>query len=106
MTLTWSAPGATRCTAGGGVAGDGWSGSLAASGSQSLTETAPGALTYTLSCAYAGGRTAKASVTVTWLGPLPQVQFNVPFVVWTTTPAISAGPRMLRPVRSAAAACP
>jgi lysyl endopeptidase len=87
MTLTWSAPGATRCTAGGGVAGDGWSGLLAASGSQSVTEAAPGVLTYTLSCAYAGGRTAKASVTVTWLGPLPQVQFNVPFEVWTTTPA-------------------
>lgn len=87
LTLTWSAPGATRCTAGGGVSGDGWSGLLTSAGSQSVTEAAASVVTYTLSCAYAGGRTAKALVTVTWLGPLPQVQFNVPFEIWTTTPA-------------------
>jgi hypothetical protein len=87
ITLTWSAPGATQCTAGGGISGDGWSGLLASSGSQSLTETAAGAVTYRLSCTYAGGRTAKSSITITWVGPLPQVQFNYPFEVWTTTPA-------------------
>ncbi len=85
--LTWNAPGATQCTAGGGLSGDGWSGTLPASGSQSVTETAASVTTYTVRCAYAGGRTAKASVAITWLGPTPVVQLNGPTTVWTTTPA-------------------
>jgi hypothetical protein len=87
IQLTWSAPNATACTAEGGVVGDGWSGALAASGSQSVSETAANSVGYFLRCAYAGGRTAEAAVTVSWLGPSPILQFNAPNQVWTTAPA-------------------
>jgi lysyl endopeptidase len=87
VTLTWSAPGATQCTAGGGVSGDGWSGKLAASGNQAVTEATASVVTYTLSCAYAGGRTARTSTVVTWLGPTPVVTLTGSTGVWTSTPA-------------------
>jgi lysyl endopeptidase len=89
ITLTWSAPSATGCTAGGGVAGDGWTGSVAASGSLSVTESTANVDTYALSCSYAGGRTAKTSTQVTWLGPAPVVTLTVPnndTGVWVSTP--------------------
>jgi lysyl endopeptidase len=88
LILTWSAPGATQCTAQGGVSGDGWTGTLAASGAQSLTESATGFTNYTLNCAYPGGKTARTSVSVTWLGPTPVVQLTAPYAVWTTRPAV------------------
>jgi hypothetical protein len=89
VQLTWSAPGATQCTAGGGVYLDGWSGPLAVSGTQSLTETAPGIVTYTLSCTYAGGRNGAASVTVSWIGPYVLVTLTAPTsVVWITRPMV------------------
>jgi hypothetical protein len=85
--LTWKATNATQCTAGGGVSGDGWSGTLAASGSQPLTESSPGIVTYTISCTFPGGRIAKGSTAVTWVGPTPLVQLAAsPSVVWATTP--------------------
>lgn len=89
LSLSWDAPNGTQCTADGGVSGDGWTGTLATSGTKSLTETSANLVTYTLSCAYSGGRTAKTSVTVSWLGPTPVVQFNATTstTVWTTTPA-------------------
>ncbi len=65
VSLTWRAPGATSCTASGGEAGDGWSGTLAASGSQAVDEYTPKAVTYVIACA-TGAVTASASVTVTW----------------------------------------
>jgi hypothetical protein len=88
LQLTWSASNATQCTAGGGLAGDGWSGTLAAAGSQTLTESASNSpTTYTLSCSYPGARTAKASVSVTWEGPAPVVSLvATPAAVWTTRP--------------------
>ena len=88
LQLTWSASNATQCTASGGLAGDGWSGPLPAAGSQSLTESAStGPTTYTLDCSYPGGRTAKASVSVTWEGPAPVVSLvATPAAVWTTRP--------------------
>jgi lysyl endopeptidase len=88
LTLTWSASGASQCTPGGGLAGDGWSGSQAAAGSLTLTEgTSAASLTYTLVCSYAGNRTARASVTVIWEGPAPVVTLNAtPAAVWTTRP--------------------
>lgn len=87
VTLTWSAPTATQCSASGGTSGDGWSGQLAASGTLSVTETTSAYVTYTLSCAYPGGQTAKSAVTVDWLGPTPSVQLSAPYAVWTTRPA-------------------
>lgn len=88
VTLSWNAPSATQCTAGGGLEGDGWSGTLAASGSQSVTETDATTVTFTLTCTYPSGRTAKASTAVTWLGPTPVVNLTAASTtVWTTTPA-------------------
>ena len=88
LTLTWSASGASACTPGGGLAGDGWSGSLAAAGNFTLTEDSAAATTiYTLTCSYAGNRTARASVTVIWEGPAPVVVLSAtPAAVWTTRP--------------------
>jgi lysyl endopeptidase len=86
-TLSWTAPNATQCTAGGGVAGDGWSGTLAASGSLSVTEAVASTTTYTLTCTYSGGRTAKASTTVTWVAPNAVVYLTAtPATAWATRP--------------------
>jgi len=61
-TLTWSTNG-TMCTASGA-----WSGSKAASGTQTVTPTAAGTATYTLVCsggAYGGSSSQSAMLTVT-----------------------------------------
>ena len=89
VALTWSATDASQCVASGGVPGDGWAGTMAASGTQSMTETSASSVTYTLSCTYAGGRAAKAFVSVNWVGPVPTGSFTAtPDVVWTTRPAV------------------
>jgi hypothetical protein len=62
VTLTWSAPGAT-CSATGGSAADGWTGSLPASGSRAVTESAAGSYDYGLTCS-GGGQSSQAHVTV------------------------------------------
>lgn len=85
--VTWSAANASQCTATGGVAGDGWSGTLPASGTQTVTESAAATVTYTLTCSFPSGGTATASITLQWVLN-PQVQFNAPFTVWTTRPAV------------------
>ena len=85
--LSWNAANATQCTAGGGVSGDGWSGVLAASGNQALTESTTGNVTYTISCTFPGGRTANASTSIQWVGPTPFVQLAPSAgVAWTTSP--------------------
>jgi uncharacterized protein (TIGR03118 family) len=64
-TLTWSSSTGTSCTASGA-----WSGAEQASGSQVVTPTATGSLTYTLSCAggaYSGN--AQQSVTLMVTSP-------------------------------------
>jgi len=86
VTLSWNAVGAAQCTANDGVSGDGWSGALATAGSKSLSESAANLVTYTLHCGYADGRVANAHVTISWLGPYPQVQLNAPSRVWTDAP--------------------
>lgn len=87
VTLSWSASGATQCTASGGVSGDGWSGTLAASGSQAVDESTVNFVSYGLSCQYPGGILAKRAVTVSWLGPNPQVQLTGPTpAVWISAP--------------------
>jgi uncharacterized protein (TIGR03118 family) len=61
--LSWSASAGTDCTASGG-----WSGAEPASGTQTVTPTAVGTVTYTLVCAgggYGGSTTASATLTVT-----------------------------------------
>jgi hypothetical protein len=59
-TLAWSSVNATSCTAAGA-----WSGTLAASGSETITPTAVGPQTYTLTCSNLGGTSTAASVTLT-----------------------------------------
>jgi Subtilase family len=63
-TITWSSVNATGCTATGS-----WSGTLAASGSQSVKPTAAGTDTYTLTCANAAGPSAPGSVNLTVTAP-------------------------------------
>ncbi len=50
ITLSWSSSGDTSCSASGGTAGDGWTGTLATIGSASVTETTAGTYAYSLSC--------------------------------------------------------
>jgi len=70
-TLTWSSAYATTCTASGGGVGDGWPGTKAPKGSQTVTEayalsTPSVSLTFTLTCsATVSGPTASASAQVT-----------------------------------------
>ena len=59
-TLAWSSTSATSCTAAGA-----WSGALATSGSETITPTAVGPQTYTLTCSNLGGPSTAASVTLT-----------------------------------------
>ena len=86
LDLTWNAPGATGCTAGGGAAGDGWTGSLPAAGTQTLTETQANLVEYSLSCGYPSGRKASASAGVSWTGPTPILQWFGHSQVWTSAP--------------------
>ena len=58
-TLTWSSVAATSCTGTGGL-----SGSLATSGTQTVTPSAAGSTTYTLTCANAVGSSTATSVTL------------------------------------------
>jgi hypothetical protein len=86
--LNWTAPQATQCSATGGLPGDGWSGTLPASGSQSVSEGSAGDVTYNLACQLAGGGSVSASVKISWYGSVPYVFVNLPrFAVWTTRPA-------------------
>lgn len=59
-TITWSSTNATGCTATGS-----WTGALASSGSQTLTPSAAGTDTYTLTCANSAGSSPAASVSLT-----------------------------------------
>lgn len=66
IALTWSSKNAVSCLASGGDQGDGWTGTLAPSGSMSVTETSPGTITYLISCAGAPpAATASTTVVVT-----------------------------------------
>jgi hypothetical protein len=70
VVLTWSSTNATTCTASGA-----WNGSEGLSGSQSVSPTTTGSLTYTLTCNGAGG-SANASVTLTVTSPPPTVSLS------------------------------
>jgi len=59
-TLTWSSANATSCMASGT-----WSGTMATSGTQTLTPTAAGTDIYTLTCSNAVGASAASSVSLT-----------------------------------------
>ncbi|TSC69191.1 MAG: Uncharacterized protein G01um101456_292, partial [Parcubacteria group bacterium Gr01-1014_56] len=67
-TLTWSSANATSCTA-----SNGWTGTKATSGTQTLSPTAT--QTYTITCTGAGG-SANQSTTITVTQPVPTVTFS------------------------------
>jgi probable HAF family extracellular repeat protein len=68
ITLSWTASSGATCTATGGRSGDGWMGTLAANGSQPVTESTAGPYTYGLTCT-AGGQIGNAQVMVTVKAP-------------------------------------
>lgn len=91
-TLTWSSSNATACVAGGA-----WSGAVALAGSQLVTPTAAGTLTYTLTCdGVANNAVVIVAIAAT---PIPTVSLSLtpasvpagqPFTLtWSTTNAMS-----------------
>ena len=95
VKLTWTSTG-TACSATGGQSGDGWTGSLSASGSQSVSESTAGKFTYGVNCT-GGGQTATAQVTVSVAppsvnlsaSPNPVTVGQVMVLTWTSTLASS-----------------
>jgi hypothetical protein len=69
VTLTWSAPNATQCTASGGAAGDNWPGVLPGNGSRQVTLASAADITYRLRCDLASGGGVSSSVLVHWKAP-------------------------------------
>jgi hypothetical protein len=65
-TISWSSNNAVSCTASGS-----WNGTLHNTGSETLTPTAPGSKTYTLTCTNTAGTSQAASVTLTAIAPPP-----------------------------------
>jgi hypothetical protein len=66
-TITWSSATATSCIASGSAnaSASGWSGTLASSGTSSLTPDTTGTFTYSLSCSNAAGTSPTSTVTLT-----------------------------------------
>jgi hypothetical protein len=66
ISLVWSSKNANSCSATGGSPGDGWTGSLAPSGSMTVTDTSAGTFTYSITCAGAPpAATASTLVVIT-----------------------------------------
>jgi hypothetical protein len=87
VQVSWNAPNATKCTAAGGLSGDGWSGVLLGNGSQTISEQSAAEVTYSLVCTLAGNRTVTKSLTVLWGSPTPNVTFTASFAKWTGQPS-------------------
>jgi probable HAF family extracellular repeat protein len=67
VKLTWTVSPGSACTASGGSAADGWTGTVALSGTQSVTESVAGTYPYGLSCtAGTQSQSNQTSVVVTW----------------------------------------
>lgn len=78
--VSWSAS-TSPCVASGGAPGDGWAGSKAQTGSQSVTESQPGAYVFTLVCGSGpGSTTSQVAVTV-----------PPPFIQIYSTPEVAPG---------------
>jgi hypothetical protein len=87
VQVSWNAPNATQCTAGGGLSGDGWSGVLLGNGSQTISEQSPAEVTYSLVCTLPGNRTVTKSLTILWGSPTPTVTFTASFAKWAGQPS-------------------
>jgi hypothetical protein len=66
VTISWNLAGAQTCTASGGAAGDGWTGTMPASGSLALTEYVGGTIQYLLVCTTSTGQRAYGGVSIFW----------------------------------------
>jgi hypothetical protein len=82
VALTWSAPSASSCSASGGSSGDGWAGTLSSGGSQTVRESAAGAVTFGIICTFPDGHISKAQTVVTWVPPAPLVNLFAPSEAW------------------------
>jgi lysyl endopeptidase len=78
VTLTWNAPAAASCTASGGVAGDGWAGTKAASGTATLANLAGGTVSYFMNCTK-GNLTGHARVDVQWTYQAALISLNISY---------------------------
>jgi lysyl endopeptidase len=74
VTLGWTGYQAASCTATGGNAGDGWTGTLPYFGSLMVSETQTGPVTYGLTCQN-GSLSAQTTATVQWV-PDPSVSLS------------------------------
>ncbi|HUK01482.1 MAG TPA: hypothetical protein VLW26_04305 [Steroidobacteraceae bacterium] len=86
LALSWNAPGATQCTASGGVSGDGWSGTVAGAASRNVTASAPGVVSYHLQCTLSGARTVSSEISVNWTGPAPYLSWSSSGNAWVNQP--------------------
>jgi hypothetical protein len=88
-TITWSSADATSCAASGT-----WSGTLAASGSQTITPTAAGTFIYELTCANSAGSSKPSTATLTALHAMyygsSNYQFTTGIAAQTLTPNVSS----------------
>ncbi len=98
VTLQWTGYQAASCTATGGNAGDGWTGTLPYFGSMMVNETQTGSVTYGLTCQN-GSLSAQTSATVQWV-PAPAVT-----LASSTQQAVWGTPFTLTWVSSGAANC-
>jgi probable HAF family extracellular repeat protein len=81
LTLTWSSlPGAT-CTPTFGSPDDGWTGTLAATGSMQITENGVGDYSYGITCSAGGVTTTPPRVFVTFILPSVTLSATTPTVV-------------------------
>ena len=76
VTLTWTVSAGSTCTASSSSTNSAWTasnppftGTVPASGKQTLTETVNGTVTYALGCTAPGGETQSASTSVVWSWP-------------------------------------
>jgi hypothetical protein len=91
VTLSWSAPseiGTTSCTPSGGSAGDGWTGSLAGSGTKTVTSATASTVAYSITCDFGYGPSqAQTQVTYT---PVTAAEPTVPTPVASLTASVSS----------------
>ena len=87
VQVSWNAPNSTGCTAGGGLAGDGWSGVLPGNGSQTISEQSAAEVSFSLVCTLTGNRTVSKSLTILWGSPSPSVNFTASYAKWTGQPS-------------------
>jgi probable HAF family extracellular repeat protein len=75
VKLTWTASPGSTCTATGGTSADGWVGTIAITGTQSVAESSGGAYEYGLSCV-AGSQSASSQVSVVVNWPVVSVSLT------------------------------